>query len=104
MELQKNVFEILEGEFKGIMSSQDDAKRLSLKLHLAKVIKEIKIHFYYLRTGQLATWFPEVTLHSGQKILIQESPENEIYRQKYGQENDLDGDLNEKEEKVEAVH
>jgi len=104
MELQKNVLEILEGEFKGIMSSQDDANRLRLKLHLAKVIKEIKIHFYYLRTGQLAIWFPEVALHSGQKILIKESPENEIYRQKYEKENELDDDLNEKEEKVETVH
>lgn len=78
MELKKNILEILEGQFKGIMNLQDDAQRLRLKLHLAKVIQQIKIHFYYLQTGQLATWSPEITLHSGQKILIHGDPETEI--------------------------
>jgi hypothetical protein len=91
MELKRNILEILEGEFKGIMSLQDDDQRLRLKLHLAKVIQQIKIHFYYLQTGELATWCPEITLHSGQKILIHGDPETEIYTRENNERYEEDG-------------
>jgi len=91
MELKRNILEILEGQFKGIMNLQDDAQRLRLKLHLAKVIQQIKIHFYYLQTGQLATWSPEITLHSGQKILIHGDPETEIFTRENNKRYEEDG-------------
>lgn len=91
MELKRNILEILEGEFKGIMSLQNDDQRLRLKLHLAKVIQQIKIHFYYLQTGELATWCPEITLHSGQKILIHGDPETEIFTRENNERYEEDG-------------
>jgi len=103
-ELKKNILEILEGDFEGIMASQDDSKRIRLKQHLAQSIKEIKIHFGYLNTGELAVWWPEILLRSGRVIVASRDPETEILFQKYLEENNLDENLEEKEVQVEAVH
>ena len=103
-ELKKNILEILEGDFEGIMASQDDSKRIRLKQHLAQSIKEIKIRFGYLNTGELAVWWPEILLRSGRVIVASRDPETEILFQKYLEENNLDENLEEKEVQVEAVH
>lgn len=103
-ELKKNILEILEGDFTGIMASQDDSKRIRLKHHLAQTIKEIKINFGYLNTGELAVWWPEIHLRSGGIIVANRDPETEILFQKYLEENNLDENLEEKEVPVEAVH
>lgn len=77
-ELKQNIREILEGEFKGILSHQDETQRIRLKKHLAKVIKRIKIVFLYLSTGQLATWTAEIELFGGRIIAINRDAETEI--------------------------
>lgn len=78
-ELKANINEILEGEFKGILSSQNESQRIRLKQHLAKVIKKINILFYYFSTGQLATWIAEIHLFGGRIITAERDPESQIY-------------------------
>jgi hypothetical protein len=78
-ELKENINEILEGEFKGILSSQNESQRIRLKQHLAKVIKKINILFYYFSTGQLATWIAEIHLFGGRIITAERDAESQIY-------------------------
>ena len=77
-ELQQNINEILAGEFNGILSHQDEAQRIRLKKHLAKVIKRIKIVFLYFATEQLATWTAEIELFGGRIIPVNRDAETEI--------------------------
>ena len=78
-ELKQNINEILEGEFKGILSCQNESQRIRLKQHLAKVIKKINILFYYFSTGQLATWIAEIHLFGGRIITAERDAESQIY-------------------------
>jgi len=78
-ELKKNILEILEGSFNGILANQEESQRLRLKYHLVKIIKKIDIQFNYLPTGQFVSWLPKILLHSGQEIIIPNDAETEIY-------------------------
>jgi len=79
-ELKKNILQILEGDFKGIMAGKEDSERLRLKHHLAKIIKNIEIHYAHLQTGEKVGWWPKIYLNSGEEINVLGSPEREIYK------------------------
>jgi len=78
-ELKQNINEILEGEFAGILSIQNESQRVRLKYHLAKVIKKIEVVFQYLNTGKLATWTAEIHLFSGRIIIVDRDAETQVY-------------------------
>jgi hypothetical protein len=78
-ELKQNINEILEEEFNGILSIQNEAQRVRLKYHLAKVIKKIEVMFHYLNTGKLATWTAEIHLFSGRIIAVDRDAESQVY-------------------------
>ena len=78
-ELKQNINEILEGEFDGILSIQNESQRVRLKYHLAKVIKKIEVSFHYFNTGKLATWTAEIHLFSGRIIAVDRDVESQVY-------------------------
>jgi len=78
-ELKRNILEILEGDFKGVLANKGDSERLRLKLHLAKIIKKIEIHHAYLPSGERIAWWPQIHLKNGQYIDVLGSAETEIY-------------------------
>ena len=84
-ELKRNILQILEGDFQGILAGPQDAQRLRLKHHLAKIIKQIRIQFQYLPTMKMTCWIPKVLLHSGQEIIITGNPEAEIFTRENNQ-------------------
>jgi len=91
-ELKQNINEILEEEFNGILSIQNEAQRVRLKYHLAKVIKKIEVVFHYLNTGKLATWTAEIHLFSGRIIIVDRDSESELFVARQDQESIENGE------------
>ena len=102
-ELRKNTQQILHGGFNGIFEGKEE-DRLKLKAYLSQVIKRIEIIHYWKAQGKERAWIAKIVKRNNQTVLASREAEDEVYRQMYIEENELDDDLNEKEEKVEAVH
>jgi hypothetical protein len=100
-ELKENIMQIIEGDFQRIMNGQEES-RFKLKMHLSQVIKKIVIVNAFSEPSKIRVWFPRIILRSGKELLALRDPESQIQFDSYIEHNNLDEDLNEKEEPIEA--
>jgi hypothetical protein len=100
-ELKKNIMQILEGDFHRIMDGQED-NRFKLKMYLSQVIKKIVVVNAFSEPSKIRVWFPRIMLRNGKELLALRDPETQINFDGYIENNDLDEDLNEKVEHIEA--
>ena len=102
-ELRRNTQQILHGSFNRIFEGNEE-DRLKLKAYLSQVIKRIEIIHYWKVEGKERAWIARIVKRNDQTIIASREAQDEVYRQNYIEENNLDEDLQEKEEQVEAIH
>jgi len=100
-ELKKSIMHILEGDFLRIMEGQED-NRFKLKMHLSQVIKKIVLVNAFSEPSKIRVWYPRIILRNGKEIHALRDPETQVNFDGYIDHNNLDEDLNEKEEPIEA--
>jgi DNA invertase Pin-like site-specific DNA recombinase len=100
-ELKKSIMHILEGDFLRIMEGQGD-NRFKLKMHLSQVIKKIVLVNAFSEPSKIRVWYPRIILRNGKEIHALRDPETQVNFDGYIDHNNLDEDLNEKEEPFEA--
>jgi hypothetical protein len=100
-ELRKSIMHILEGDFRRIMEGQED-NRFKLKMHLSQVIKKIVLVNAFSEPSKIRVWYPRIILRNGKEIHALRDPETQVNFDGYIDHNNLDEDLNEKEEPIEA--
>ena len=100
-ELKKSIMHILEGDFLRIMEGQED-NRFKLKMHLSQVIKKIVLVNAFSEPSKIRVWYPRIILRNGKEIHALRDPETQVNFDSYIENNNLDEDLNEKEEPIEA--
>jgi DNA invertase Pin-like site-specific DNA recombinase len=100
-ELKKSIMHILEGDFLRIMEGQED-NRFKLKMHLSQVIKKIVLVNAFSEPSKIRVWYPRIILRKGKEIHALRDPETQVNFDGYIDHNNLDEDLNEKEEPIEA--
>jgi len=100
-ELKNNILQILEGNFQRIMDGQED-NRFKLKMHLSQVIKKIVLVNAFSEPSKIRVWFPRIILRNGKELLALRDPESQVHFDSYIEHNNLDEDLNEKEEPIES--
>jgi hypothetical protein len=71
-------------------------------MHLAQVIKKIVVVNAFSEPSKIRVWFPKIILRNGKELLALRDPESQVYFDSYIENNNLDEDLNEKEEPIEA--